>query len=517
MLFNSFTFIFFYLPITVVGFFWLSRYSYTLSAGWLASASIVFYGYWDYHYIPLLLSSICFNFWMGLKIAFSDKPFRKLWLIFAIISNLLLLGYFKYADFFISTVNYISSANVQTLSIILPIGISFYTFTQIAFLVDTYEGKVKEYRFIHYLLFDTYFPHLIAGPVLHHKEMMPQFADSRIYRFSQSDFAVGITIFCIGLAKKVLIADNLAPYANNLFNEADSSPSLLIAWGGVLAYTFQLYFDFSAYSDMAIGLSRLFGVNLPLNFNSPYKSRNISEFWRRWHMTLSRFLRDYLYIPLGGNRVGLFKQYRNLMTVMLLGGLWHGAGWSFVIWGGLHGAYLIIHHGWVKLSQKIQFPVTTMLWQIAATGLTFMSVCIAWVFFRSAELEDALEIIYGMFGVFGIELPDAIGSRLTILAPFIQELGITFYLGGGKIFIETWSWIALAALIAFFFPNTQEIMQNFKPALDFQNSKIKSPTRNLLGYLVWQPSRWWSVWIGVITVISLLSLNRPNDFLYFQF
>lgn len=269
---------------------------------------------------------------------------------------------------------------MPSLNIILPIGISFYTFTQIAFLVDTYQEKVNEYRFIHYLLFVTYFPHLIAGPVLHHKEMMPQFADSRIYKFSTTDFAVGLTIFCIGLAKKVLIADNLAPYANPLFSGADA-PSLFIAWGGVLAYTFQLYFDFSAYSDMAIGLSRLFGVKLPLNFNSPYKATNISEFWGRWHMTLSRFLMDYLYIPLGGNRTGIIRRYRNLITVMLLGGLWHGAGWNFVIWGGLHGVYLIIHHGWGKLSELLNFPVNLVLWRLTATSITFLSVCFAWVFF----------------------------------------------------------------------------------------------------------------------------------------
>lgn len=245
---------------------------------------------------------------------------------------------------------------MPSLNVILPIGISFYTFTQIAFLVDTFQGKVNEYRFTHYLLFVTYFPHLIAGPVLHHKEMMPQFADSKIYKFSATDFAVGITIFCIGLAKKVLIADNLAPYASPLFSGA-ASPSFLVAWGGVLAYTFQLYFDFSAYSDMAIGLSRLFGVKLPLNFNSPYKAVNISEFWRRWHMTLSRFLKDYLYIPLGGNRTGTIRRYRNLITVMLLGGLWHGAGCNFVIWGGLHGVYLIIHQGWRKLSELLNFRV----------------------------------------------------------------------------------------------------------------------------------------------------------------
>ncbi|MBN9127737.1 MAG: MBOAT family protein, partial [Nitrosospira sp.] len=263
MLFNSFIFIFIFLPVTVTVFFWLGRRSHAWAAGWLALASLFFYGYWDYRYIPLLLASIGFNYLIGLRIAQTAMPARKRWLIVGVGSNLLLLAYFKYANFFLETISFVSNNNLPSLDIILPIGISFYTFTQIAFLVDTYQGKVKEYRFVHYLLFVTYFPHLIAGPVLHHKEMMPQFSDERIYKYSPENFAVGLTIFCIGLAKKVLIADNLAPFAAPLF-EHPGSPSLLLAWAGVLAYAFQLYFDFSAYSDMAIGLSRLFGVRLPL-------------------------------------------------------------------------------------------------------------------------------------------------------------------------------------------------------------------------------------------------------------
>jgi len=278
MLFNSFVFIVGYLPVVVAGFFWLGYLNHKLAAGWLALVSLIFYGYWGYQYIPLLLGSIGFNFLTARKIGLPGGLSRKYWLVFAISVNLLLLGYFKYVDFFLSSISSIAGYDLPSLNVILPIGISFYTFTQIAFLVDTFQGKVKEYRFTHYLLFVTYFPHLIAGPVLHHKEMMPQFADSKIYKFSATDFAVGITIFCIGLAKRVLIADNLAPYASPLFSGA-ASPSFLVAWGGVLAYTFQLYFDFSAYSDMAIDLSRLFGVKLPLNFNSPYKAVNISEFW----------------------------------------------------------------------------------------------------------------------------------------------------------------------------------------------------------------------------------------------
>jgi len=515
MLFNSFTFIFTYLPVVLGFFFWLGQRNHTWAAGWLALASLFFYGYWDYRYIPLLLASIGLNYWVGLNIALADKSRRKCWLVCAIALNLILLAYFKYANFFLGTVNFLSNNAFPTLDIILPIGISFYTFTQIAFLVDTYQGKVREYRFIHYLLFVTYFPHLIAGPVLHHKEMMPQFAETRIYRFSTTNFAVGLSIFCIGLAKKVLIADNLSPYAGPLFDNP-GSPSLFIAWAGVLAYTFQLYFDFSAYSDMAIGLSRLFGIRLPLNFNSPYKAENISEFWRRWHMTLSRFLRDYLYFPLGGNRTGPFSRYRNLMVVMLLGGMWHGAGWNFIIWGGLHGFYLVVHHAWAAVSKRMAFPSGSSAWRLIATVITFTAVCFAWVFFRSPDLATSWEIVRGMTGAYGVELPDAVSNRIGPLASTLEHFGIQFYFGGGARFIESWGWISLAAVLAFFLPNTQELTHLFDPALDFKLSP-QTAHGHLSRRLTWVPSRNWAVFLGFLTVLSFLSLNRPNEFLYFQF
>lgn len=515
MLFNSFIFIFVFLPITITVFFWLGRRSHAWAAGWLALTSLFFYGYWDYRYIPLLIASISFNYFIGLHIAQTIMPARKRWLIVGVSSNLLLLAYFKYANFFLETISFVGNNGLPSLDIILPIGISFYTFTQVAFLVDTYQGKVKEYRFVHYLLFVTYFPHLIAGPVLHHKEMMPQFSDERIYKYSSENFAVGLTIFCIGLAKKVLIADNLAPFASPLF-ENPESPSLLLAWGGVLAYSFQLYFDFSAYSDMAIGISRLFGVRLPLNFDSPYKAENISEFWRKWHMTLSRFLRDYLYFPLGGNRVGTFNRYRNLMIVMLLGGMWHGAGWNFIIWGGLHGLYLVTHHTWAKVSRSLHFPSDSDTWKLSATIITFTSVCFAWVFFRSPDLATSWEIVQGMSGGFGVGLPEAVGSRLGAFGSMLEDLGVTYYLGGGTRFIENWIWILLAAAIAFLLPNTQQITRQFEPALDFFPTAQPSLSR-LASWLTWLPSPRWAMFLGSLAVASLLSLNRPNEFLYFQF
>ncbi len=303
MLFNSFAFLFVYLPVVVAGYFAIGRANRTAAAAWLAIASFVFYGWWDWRYLPLLLASIGVNYLVGRQMAGAAGRARKTWLVSAIVADLALLGYFKYANFFVSSAATLTGADWHIAAIALPIGISFFTFTQIAFLVDTYQGKVKEFRLIHYALFVTYFPHLVAGPVLHHKEMMPQFADPANYSPRAANFAIGLSIFTVGLAKKVLIADHIATLADPVFAPG-ANPAFIEAWMGALAYSLQLYFDFSGYSDMAIGLARMFNIRFPANFHSPYKAVNIADFWRRWHMTLSRFLRDYLYIALGGNRAG---------------------------------------------------------------------------------------------------------------------------------------------------------------------------------------------------------------------
>ncbi|CAH0218559.1 Peptidoglycan O-acetyltransferase [Massilia sp. Bi118] len=510
MLFNSFTFLFLFLPLTALGYFMLARKSHEYAAAWLALASLIFYGWWSVAYIPLLLGSIVFNYWMGQRIGAASGPARKQWLTAAVGADLLLLAYYKYTDFFISGVNGLTGADIPALHIILPIGISFFTFTQIAYLVDTYQSKVSESRFLHYVLFITYFPHLIAGPVLHHAEMMPQFGRAASYRFSNRNLAVGLSIFAIGLAKKVLIADNLAPYANFLFDKSDMF-SLALAWGGVLAYAFQLYFDFSGYSDMAIGISLLFGIRLPLNFDSPYKSVNIVEFWRRWHMTLSRFLRDYLYVPLGGNRKGRVRRYVNLMLTMVLGGLWHGAGLNYVIWGLLHGVYLVINHSWEALATRIGFPRTSRPWALFSVALTFAAVCVAWVFFRAADMGKALLILQGMAGVHGLGLPASIGAQLGGLKPVLEHWGVVFYMGGGSRFLETWQWVVIGGLIAFCLPNTQQIMVRYESALGGASRPYRAT------WQVWQPSRRWGIYIGAILLGSMLSLSRPAEFLYFQF
>jgi len=323
-------------------------------------------------------------------------------LILAITANLLLLGYYKYANFFISNINDITNTNWSLGEIILPLGISFFTFTQIAFLIDTYQNKVKEFNFSHYTLFVTFFPHLLAGPVLHHREMMPQFQHHKTYQIDWDNFATGLLLFTLGLCKKTLLADSFSPYANAIFDAVHQGTMLTSyeAWSGALAYTMQIYFDFSGYTDMALGVALMFNIHLPINFDSPYKATSIIDFWRRWHMTLSGYLRDYLYIPLGGNRKGRARRYINLLLTMLIGGLWHGAGWTFILWGALHGFYLAINHLWrEQVIPKVAFALPRTLSVFLGGALTFIAVVVAWVMFRSHDLSSAGIMLNAMFGL----------------------------------------------------------------------------------------------------------------------
>lgn len=440
-----------------------------------------------------------------------SKAPKKWLLIAAITIDLSALIYFKYADMFVGTWNSVSSNQIALLHIILPLGISFFTFTQIAYLVDVYEGKVKEMRPIHFGLFVTYFPHLIAGPVLHHKEMMPQFASSLTYIPRYSMFALGISVFTIGLAKKVLLADNLSPYANAFFaNPADSG--LLQAWNGVLAYSLQLYFDFSGYSDMAVGLSIMMGIKLPINFFSPYKSKNISEFWRRWHMTLSRFLRDYLYIRMGGNRHGKSRRYFNLIMTMFLGGLWHGAGWNFAIWGLMHGAYLCIHEGWRATVGRFIPENKIMGW--LAVFVTFIAVIFAWVPFRANGLGSTLTIWQMMIGLNGVSAPEAFFSTLPAFGSFLKSIGVTQAIGGGSVMVFGYVWIAIAALVAFAAPNTYQIHRRFRAAIiDKELQRIVKGSSGLQARFHIR----WAAGVAALLTASFLYLSRPSEFLYFQF
>jgi D-alanyl-lipoteichoic acid acyltransferase DltB (MBOAT superfamily) len=518
VLFNSYSFLFLFLPIVATVFFLLGKYRPLFAEIWLFMASVFFYGWWNPVYIILLSGSILFNYGIGLALikeqSNPNKQPAKWILRLGIAVDLCLLGYFKYMNFFIENIELLSGQNWQYAKITLPLGISFFTFTQIAFLVDAYRGLAKETNIIHYGLFVTYFPHLIAGPVLHHKEMMPQFRLPETYKLHWDNLSVGLTIFIFGLFKKVVLADGISPFVDPVFSSAANGDTLsfLEAWGGALAYTFQLYFDFSGYSDMAIGLSRLFGVKLPLNFDSPYKAQNIIEFWRRWHMTLSRFLRDYLYFSLGGNRKGPVRRYINLFLTMLLGGLWHGAGWTFVIWGGLHGIYLSINHVWQHIRTTLGFEAnsSSATSRFLSMLLTFIAVIVGWVFFRSPNFSTALQILQGMAGLNGLTIPSGIipGQFATLLNQHGINIGglpaFTNIPGNSRSML---AWVAALWAIAWLAPNTQQIMANFQPSLNI----------SVAGKLQWQPTTRWLIPIALALLYSINQMDQVSEFLYFQF
>jgi D-alanyl-lipoteichoic acid acyltransferase DltB (MBOAT superfamily) len=478
MLFNSYPFIFIFLPIVLAGYFWLGRSSNLAPVVWLALASLVFYSVSNWQFVGLLLASVAFNYFVGwLLIAKQLRATARFaTLTLGVAGDLTVLGAFKYAGFFAANMNALFSTGIAV-NILLPVGISFYTFTQIAFLVDAYRGNVARYGLPHYALFVTYFPHLIAGPILHHKDMIPQFESERTKRPDPHLILCGLIIFAVGLFKKTCLADGIQPLVAPAFGA--NYPSFDQAWIGALAYTFQLYFDFSGYSDMAIGISLMFGIFLPLNFNSPYKATSIIDFWRRWHMTLSQFLRDYLYIPLGGNRHGRTLRYVNLMITMLLGGLWHGAAWTFVVWGALHGAYLCVNHAWSNYAPAVA-PRFARAANAAAFVLTFISVVVAWVFFRA----------------------DSISSATFVLSRMADPTNIVF--GRGE--MANAMFIAVYAAIAWFAPNTQEIM-----GYDHKNRVVGE---NLNGWLR-RPGFLYAA--AATLAFGVLGISQHSEFIYFRF
>ncbi|MGH8607429.1 MAG: MBOAT family O-acyltransferase [Gammaproteobacteria bacterium] len=492
MLFNSYEFIFGFVPITLALYYLLGLLGLPRPALiWLTAASFFFYGWWNPSYLLLLFASILFNYAVGALVtraARKGSPLRHTLLAFGVTGNLALLGYYKYAAFFVSNLGAISGFDFQIQAVVLPLGISFYTFTQIAYLVDAARGEAEEYNPISYCLFVTFFPHLIAGPIIHHRQVMPQFAQAGTFRFSHANFATGITFFAIGLFKKVVLADTMGLFASPVFAAAAEGAvlSALKAWTGVLAYTLQLYFDFSGYSDMAVGLARLMGIDLPYNFNSPYKAANIIDFWRRWHMTLSRFLRDYLYISLGGNRHGERRRYINLFLTMLLGGLWHGAGWSFVFWGALHGFYLMVNHGWHTLRAQLGFPVGrgTPWGRGLARLLTLLAVIIGWVFFRAESMDTAFNLLSAMGGRHGATAaPEQ--TWIAALASWFSAPARVLIAG-------------LLAL-AVFGPNSQEWVDGAQ-----RSRLIRHPI--LSGSVT-----------AALLLFSLSQLSQVSEFLYFQF
>jgi len=501
MLFNSYVFLFLFLPVVLAGTVLLSRAAgRRASLIWLAAASLAFYGWWSPAHLGLIGASILLNFGLGTRIGPLAGTGRGRALTAAGVAvNLAALGWFKYANFLLDSVNGVSDTGLRLAEITLPVGISFFTFQQVAYLVDAYRGETKEYDLVDYCLFVTFFPQLIAGPIVHHKEMLPQFQRRGDGLLRSRDLAVGATILVIGLFKKVVFADRAAGYATPVFRAADAGLDLSCAdaWIGTLAYAMQIYFDFSGYSDMAIGLGLLFGIRLPLNFHSPYRATSIVEFWRRWHMTLGRFLRDYLYVPLGGNRRGPVRRYANLVATMVLGGLWHGAGWNFALWGLLHGAYLCVNHAWAATAERMGIPAAGAgrPRRAAACLATFLAVCVAWVFFRATTFAGAGRVLSAMAGSGeggrGAEVVDGLrGARI----------------------------VALLLAACWLLPNTQQWMARWRPAFEFGRG-ARHWARDDAGpaRLRWAPTAAWGAAIALMGAFAVAQMARATEFIYYQF
>jgi alginate O-acetyltransferase complex protein AlgI len=498
MLFSSYTFLFQFLPATVLAFAAARRHSPRAGILVLAGASLFFYGAWRPIYLLLLLASVAVNFGLGLRM---EDPLRRRTIgTFGVALNLAVLCYFKYTNFILDSVTTLTGAPLPFVNIILPLGISFFTFQQIAYLVDVMRGAKVERDIVSYTLFVSFFPHLIAGPLVHHAEMIPQFKRGRTGRSSVLA-ARGLAIFAAGLFKKVVIADNLAQFVSPVFAHLDAGGGVTTSWAWLAtsAYTLQIYFDFSGYSDMAVGLALLFGIRLPVNFRSPYKATSIIDFWRRWHITLSRFLRDYLYIPLGGNRLGEARRYLNLLVTMLLGGLWHGAGWNFLIWGGLHGVYLCINHLWQAWRGSLISPSGPFAKGLS-WAITFFAVMLAWVFFRAKTLEGAWQMLSSLFGFEASSSAYASPGVLRLMdLPLLVGEPLLLTIGSGA--------VALALAIALGLPNV--------PQLFGYREYRRAPEP--MSFLRWRPNAAWALVSALALAVSLFGMWQRLEFLYFQF
>jgi D-alanyl-lipoteichoic acid acyltransferase DltB (MBOAT superfamily) len=531
MLFNSYEFIFAFLPVTLVCFYGIGTVSQTWALRWIIFASVLFYAWWRPLNVLLIAPSIVINFALAQTVQrfrTNQKQFRasRSVLLLGLAFNIVFLGYFKYSDFGRTVMNDIFGTNFVLTQLILPLGISFITFQKIAFLIDVHAGRVKSFTLQDYCLFVLFFPQLIAGPIVHYREMMPQFHAASC-RFNKQSFAVGLTLLSFGLFKKVVLADHIATFVSPIYDKAASGSeiSLIMAWAAAVGFTLQIYFDFSGYTDMALGIARFFGIKLPQNFNSPLQASNIIDFWLRWHMTLTRFLTAYIYNPLtlwltrrrvaigrpllGGHDATIdafiYLLMFPLLLTMLVSGLWHGAGYGFVIWGLLHGVYLTINHAWRlvgpplwpnRLSyDRIMKPVGFVL--------TFVSVCAAMVFFRSPTVASAADLIRGLVGLNGLALPN-----------WLHGGGVAVQPGGHEDFIKMAIWILVSMFIALACPNTLQILDRFEPALGVK--PLHSPLSR--GRVIeWNPSLAWAMIVAIIAVAGTLSLSAPTEFLYWQF
>ncbi len=489
MPFNSYPY-FIFLAAAVLGFRLLERNALTARRVFLLLASYAFYAWWRADFLLLLAGSTLVNFALGREIEQRRRRFadRRALLIGGLVFNLGLIAAFKYSTLFFSTANELLGIGLAVPHWFLPLAISFFTFEQISYLVDADAGKTANYSLLDYALFVAYFPHLIAGPIVRHGDLIPQF---RQMRGENDDLATGITLFTIGLAKKSLIADNLAPFADAIFGAAARGQALGVTdgWLGTLFFAFQIYFDFSAYSDMALGSSVMLGIRLPVNFHSPYKAASIIEFWRRWHISLSAFLRDYLYVPLGGNRHGRMRRYRNLLITMLLGGLWHGANWTFMLWGGLHGLYLSINHAFRRaMKGRAPAPGWRTPLHAASVALTFAATSLAWIVFRAPDLASARNVAGGLIGLGN--------SHVVSFSPLAAVT------------------LVLLFVIVWFMPNSMEMMWRHRPALPspYPDQPVEPAKR-----LSWAPTPLNAAAYGLVCILAVLALSNLKPFIYFQF
>ena len=499
MLFHSPTFLFLFFPTVLILYLILGRFGRLHAAlGALTVASWVFYAAWNPAYLPLLAGSIVWNYAISRRLG-PEAPRARL--VVGIVGNVLLLAVFKYANFSVGTWNALTGAELPLPNIALPLAISFFTFQQIAYLVDRRKGVATDHGFAQYLLFVSFFPQLVAGPIVHHREMMPQFTRTAA-RVPGHLLALGFTWFTIGLFKKLVVADSVKEWVDPFFAAISrgGTPSFIEAWGGVIGYTVQIYFDFSGYSDMAIGAALMLGIRLPLNFNSPYKATSVADYWRRWHMTLGRWLKEYLYIPLGGSRCSRTRQYTNLMLVLLIAGLWHGAGWNFILWGGIHGVFLCVNHAW-RTGWGSRLPRARAL-TLGYMLLTLGCVAVARVFFRCPDIASALATLQAMAGQHGLSLPQALAH-----SPFgsLAAAGIRFDgLGGmagtalpvifGCLIVTQWA------------PNSQEILGQ----VDTTPGTPPRPWQ-------WQLNRRWAVFTAVLFAVSMMHVGTITEFIYYRF
>jgi D-alanyl-lipoteichoic acid acyltransferase DltB (MBOAT superfamily) len=514
MLFSSWQFIFLFLPVSMAVFFAIPAEPAWPRKIWMLAASLFFYGYWKASYVPLLLFSIGFNYMIAEIITrHRHLPSAKAAIVIGVALNLLLLAYYKYTNFLVQCLGLVEGHPFKHFNIVLPLAISFFTFTQIGYLVDVYRNQSLHYRFLDYALFVVFFPHLIAGPIVRHWEVIPQFAE-RILKVNLTDISVGLALFLIGLCKKVLLADPLSTYVGAVYGAAGKGLEVpwFDAWLGTLAFGLQIYFDFSGYSDMAIGLARLFGIKFPINFNSPYQAGSINEFWSRWHITLTRFLREYLYYPLGGNRCGPWRHMLNILFTMLLSGLWHGAGWTFVIWGGLHGLYLVIAHRWQSFRKAHGWKIDYWWYRTASVALTFMAVLFAWVFFKAPTLRVAGQILASMLGMHGLTMSDDTTNPAKMPGVLWAHLGIRFVPHN----FEAGSYTTLVQLVVpmlagvLFLPNAQQMLAAYEPALE----KVDRPGLFRLK-LGWASGL--VLGAALFLVVRTFYVATPSPFLYFNF